>query len=156
MTKAADAKHLPTNKPLPTNRARTPQALRAPFARYSHAVEVQAGSRMILVSGQLGVASDDTVPESAEAQADLCFGNIRVILEDAGMSMADVVRINAYVTDRAHMAGYMASRDRQVGTPPPASTLMIVSGFTRPEFKVEIEVIAARKERRLKSARTGG
>ena len=150
MTKAAET------RPLPTNRARTPAKLKAPFARYSHGVEVQAGSRMVFASGQLGVAADDSVPESAEAQADLCFGNIRVILEDAGLSMVDLVRINAYVTDRAHMAGYMASRDRQVATPPPASTLMIVSGFTRPEFKVEIEVIAARKERRLKSARTGG
>jgi enamine deaminase RidA (YjgF/YER057c/UK114 family) len=36
----------------------------------------------------------------------------------------------------------MAVRDRVVGDPPPASTLMIVSGFTRPEFKVEVEVIA--------------
>lgn len=142
--------------PPPTNRARTPAALRAPFARYSHAVEVQAGSRMVFASGQLGVAPDDSVPVSAEAQADLCFGAIRAILEDAGLTMADIVRINAYVTDRAHMAGYMASRDRQVSAPPPASTLMIVSGFTRPEFKVEIEVIAARKERRRKSARTGG
>ncbi len=140
----------------PTNKARTPKALRPPFARYSHAVEVPAGSRLVLASGQLGVAADDSVPEGAEAQADLCFANIRAILEDAGMSLSDIVRINAYVTDRAHMAGYMASRDRHVGAPPPASTLMIVSGFTRPEFKVEVEVIAARKEARLKAARTGG
>jgi enamine deaminase RidA (YjgF/YER057c/UK114 family) len=41
------------------------------------------------------------------------------------------------------MAGYMAVRDRMAGTPPPASTLMIVSGFTRPEFLVEVEVVAA-------------
>lgn len=136
-----------------TNRARTPAALRAPFARYSHAMEVPAGSRLVLASGQLGVAADDSVPESAEAQADLCFANIKGILEDAGMSLADIVRINAYVTDRAHMAGYMASRDRHVASPPPASTLMIVSGFTRAEFKVEVEVIAARKERRQKTAR---
>jgi enamine deaminase RidA (YjgF/YER057c/UK114 family) len=37
----------------------------------------------------------------------------------------------------------MAVRDRLVADPPPASTLMVVSGVTRPEFKVEIEVIAA-------------
>ena len=37
----------------------------------------------------------------------------------------------------------MSVRDRMVGDPPPASTLMIVSGFTRPEFLVEIEVVAA-------------
>ncbi len=135
-----------------TNKARTPKALRAPFARYSHAVEVPSGSRLVLASGQLGVAADDSVPESAEAQADLCFANIAAILADAGMSLADIVRINAYVTDRAHMAGYMASRDRHVASPPPASTLMIVSGFTRPEFKVEVEVIAARKEARKKAS----
>ena len=39
----------------------------------------------------------------------------------------------------------MAVRDRMVGSPPPASTLMIVSGFARPEFLVEIEVVAAGK-----------
>ena len=60
------------------------------------------------------------------------------------MSSADIVRINAYVTDRAYMAPYMAVRDRYVALPPPASTLMIVSGFTRPEFKVEVEAIAAK------------
>ena len=107
--------------PAATNRARTPAALRPPFARYSHAVEVQAGSRMVFASGQLGARPDDSIPEGAEAQADLCFGNIRLILEDAGMTLADIVRINAYVTDRAHMAGYMAARDRHAGTPPPAA-----------------------------------
>ena len=38
----------------------------------------------------------------------------------------------------------MQARDQFVSNPPPASTLMIVSGFARPEFKVEIEAIAAR------------
>jgi len=42
------------------------------------------------------------------------------------------------------MAPYMAVRDRYVALPPPASTLMIVGGFTRPEFTVEIEAIAAK------------
>jgi enamine deaminase RidA (YjgF/YER057c/UK114 family) len=56
------------------------------------------------------------------------------------------VRINAFVTDRAHMGGYMASRDRWCTGMArlPASTLVIVAGFTRPEFKVEVEVAAAR------------
>jgi enamine deaminase RidA (YjgF/YER057c/UK114 family) len=60
------------------------------------------------------------------------------------MSFADIVRLNAYVTDRAYMAPYMAVRDRYVGSPPPASTLMIVTGFTRVEFKVEVEALAAK------------
>lgn len=122
----------------------TPASLRPPFARYSHAVEVQAGARMIFCSGQLGIAPDETIPEGAEAQADLIFGSIAAILAEGRMGMSDIVRLNAYVTAREHMAGYMRARDRAVGTPPPASTLVIVSGFTRPEFVVEVEAVAAR------------
>lgn len=125
-------------------RALNPQTIRAPFARYSHGIEVQPGSRLIFCSGQLGVGADDHVPESVEEQAELCFRNIGAILGAAGMTLADIVRINAFLTSRAHMPGYMAVRDRMVGTPPPASTLVIVSGFTRPEFLVEVEATAAR------------
>jgi enamine deaminase RidA (YjgF/YER057c/UK114 family) len=42
------------------------------------------------------------------------------------------------------MAGYMKVRDEFVMDPPPASTLMIVQGFARPEFKVEVEAVAGR------------
>jgi enamine deaminase RidA (YjgF/YER057c/UK114 family) len=123
----------------------TPPSLRPPFARYAHGVEVPAGARLVVVSGQLGVGPDDVAPEGAEAQARLCFANIAAILANAGMTLADVVRFNAYVSGREHLPGYMAARDAVVGpNPPPASTLMIVSGFARPEFVVEVEAIAAR------------
>jgi len=121
-----------------------PKSIRAPFARYSHAVEVPAQARWLLCSGQLGISVSDQIPESAEAQAVLCFEAIGACLAEAGMSFGNIVRINAYVTDRTHMAPYMAVRDRYAALPPPASTLMIVSGFTRPEFKVEVEAIAAK------------
>lgn len=121
-----------------------PVAIRRPFARYSHAVEVPAGARLLLVSGQLGISAEDEIPESAEAQAEICFSAIGACLREAGMSPRDIVRLNAYVTDRAYMAGYMGARDRFIADPPPASTLMIVSGFTRPEFKVEVEALAAK------------
>ena len=121
----------------------SPETIAPPFARYSHGIELPPGRRLVFCSGQLGIAADGTIPEDVRAQADLCFANIGAILGAAGMSLTDIVRINAYVTDRAHMKGYMESRDAHVGTPPPASTLMIVSGFTLPAFKVEIEAIAA-------------
>jgi enamine deaminase RidA (YjgF/YER057c/UK114 family) len=57
-----------------------------------------------------------------------------------------VVRINAFVTERAHLKAYMAVRDRLFAAPYPASTLMIVAGFARPEFVVEVEVVAARAD----------
>ncbi len=118
-------------------------AVHPPFARYAHAVEVPAGSRMLFVSGQLGITPDKHIPEGAGEQADLIFQALGRILAEAGMGFGDVVRLNAYVTDRAHLPDYMAVRDRYVTDPPPASTLMIVSGFARPEFKVEVELVAA-------------
>src|ERR1041384_332898 len=120
-----------------------PTAIRAPFAQYSHAVEVPT-SRMLFASGQLGVSPDDHVPEDAEAQAVLCFENIKAILADAKMTFADVVRFTAYVTDRAYFPIYGAARSRCLSGNAFASTLVIVSGFTRAEFKVEVEVTAVR------------
>jgi enamine deaminase RidA (YjgF/YER057c/UK114 family) len=121
-----------------------PRLIRAPFARYSHAVEVPSSSRWLLCSGQLGISTDDQIPESVEAQAELCFESIGACLAEADMSFADVVKISAYVTERSDMAAYMAVRDHYVRLPPPASTLLIVAGFTRPELKVEVEAIAAK------------
>ena len=121
----------------------TPKGIRPPFARYSYGVEIPPGHRMLFCSGQLGIGADDKVPAGVEEQADLCFRNIGAVLADAGFGFADIVRINAFVSGREHLPGYMRVRDRYIGDPPPASTLMIVSGFARPEFLVEVEAIAA-------------
>ena len=123
----------------------TPTSLRPPFARYAHGIEIPAGWRLIQTSGQLGIRADDSIPESCHQQACICFKNIAEILSEAGMSPADVAHISAYVTDREHMDGYMKARDAFMAgsTTLPSSTLLIVSGFTRPEFKVEVEVLAA-------------
>ena len=126
-------------------KALTPATLPAPFARYSHGVEVSGHARWVWCSGQLGMDETGHIPEDAMAQAALCFENARNILTAADMPLDDVVRVNTYVTDRAHMTPYMNARDAVFGTPPPVSTLMIVGGFTRPEFKVEVEIVAAQQ-----------
>lgn len=122
-----------------------PDDIAPPFARYAHGVVVPEGYRLIFTSGQLGIGADGVVPEGAEAQAALVFANLDAILGAAGANAADVIRLNAYVTGREHMAGYMAARDGWLAQVErlPASTLVIVSGFTRPEFVVEVEVVAA-------------
>ena len=123
-----------------------PAQIRPPFAAYAHGTFVPAQAEWVFTSGQLGITPDDTIPEGVRAQADLCFAACEAILAEAGFARGDTVRINAFVTDRAHMAGYMAARDAWCTgfERLPASTLVIVSGFTRPEFKVEVEITAAR------------
>lgn len=123
----------------------TPHQIRRPFARYSHGVSIPPDHRLVFCSGQLGIGPDDHVPPDAREQADLCFSNIDAVLRDAGATPSHVVRVNAFVTGREHLPGYMAARDVYFGSvePPPASTLMVVSGFAREAFLVEVEVIAA-------------
>ena len=121
----------------------TPPGIRAPFARYSYGVEIPPGHRILVCSGQLGISAADQVPPTIEEQTHLCFRNVGVVLEAVGFAFSDVVRINAFVVSREHLKGYMTVRDLYIADPPPASTLMIVSGFARPEFLVEVEVIAA-------------
>ena len=60
------------------------------------------------------------------------------------MGPGDLVRLNTYLTDPADRAAYGAVRDRYVAAPPPASTLVVVRALARPEFKIEIEAIAAK------------
>jgi 2-iminobutanoate/2-iminopropanoate deaminase len=123
-------------------KAINPQTVRKPFGNYSHGLLVPTGGNLLVTSGQLGIGPDDGIPEDVEAQAVLCFEAAKAILEEAGMSFADVIRIAGFVTSRDHFPAYMAVRDRYTSPPLPVSTLVIVSGFTRPEFKVEVEVTA--------------
>ena len=123
-------------------RSLTPASIAPPFARYAHGA---AGGGIVVTSGQLALSPDGTVPDGAEAQARLCLSNIDAILAEAGAGRADVLRLNAYVTGREHMAGYMAARDEWLAGVEhlPASTLVVVSGCTRPEVVGEIEATAA-------------
>lgn len=119
-----------------------PKTIRPPFAAYSHGLLVAAPQRILFASGQLGVAPDDAVPEDVERQAELCFDNIAAILAEAGMDFSHVARFSAYVTDRAYFPVYGRVRSRYVGGDAFASTLLVVAGFTRPEFRIEVEVTA--------------
>ena len=120
-----------------------PETISPPLANYSHAVEIPPNARWLYLAGQVGIAPDGTVPTSCADQAEACFANILAILAEAGMGPGDLVRLNTYLTDPADPA-YGAARDRHVTAPPPASTLVIVRALARPEFKIEIEAIAAK------------
>lgn len=123
-------------------RVLNPATVRKPFGHYNHGLVLPSQGELLVTSGQLGIRPDETIPDSIEEQAVICFEAIGAILEEAGMSFADVIRIAGFVTRREDFAPYMAVRDRYTLEPRPVSTLLIVTGFTRPEFKVEVEVTA--------------
>src|SRR6185312_10280643 len=101
-----------------------PTSIHPPFANYAHGVEVPAGAGFVFCSGQLGIGRDGVVPDDVEAQTRLCFRAIEAILREADMTLADVVRLSAYVSAAQYLSGYMKARDEFVSNPPPASTLL--------------------------------
>ncbi|ADO43168.1 RidA family protein [Ketogulonicigenium vulgare] len=127
-------------------KALEPTSIRPPFGQYSSGVSVAAPQQWVVTSGQLGVGPDDVAPQSVLEQARICFANCGAILAEAGLGPQDVVRVAGFVTAREDFAAYMQARDEWLADAPvkPTSTLLIVTGFTRAEFKVEVEVMAAR------------
>jgi enamine deaminase RidA (YjgF/YER057c/UK114 family) len=125
-------------------RSFNPPSVRKPFGQYNHGLLVPPGASLLVTSGQLGILPDDSIPPDVTGQAEVCFEAIKAILDEAGMSFADVIRISGFVTKREDFAAYMAVRDRYTLDPKPVSTLIIVGGFTRADFLVEVEVTAAK------------
>jgi enamine deaminase RidA (YjgF/YER057c/UK114 family) len=122
----------------------TPAGMHPPAAHYSHATAVPPNARWLYLAGQVGVAPDGTIPDDAAAQAELCFANIEAVLRAAGMAPDDLVRLTTYLTDVRDRGAYSAVRERFVGSPPPASTLVVVAGLANPRYRIEIEAVAAR------------
>lgn len=125
-------------------KAYNPAAVAAPASAYSHGMEVPANARWLYVSGQVGVRPDGTLAEGFEAQADQALRNMMAVLAEAGMGAADLVRVNAYVTDAAHVKLIREIRARHFGDSKPASTLVVVAALAAPDWLFEVEAVAAR------------
>jgi enamine deaminase RidA (YjgF/YER057c/UK114 family) len=121
-----------------------PARIAPPFGRYHQAVALEAPQRLLVVSGQLGLRPDGTMPESVEEQTELILGAIEACLVEAGLKRADLLRLTTYITEVEHRLPYMRVRDAWVADPPPASTLVVVKALVLPAAKIEIEAIAGR------------
>ncbi len=122
----------------------TPDTVAPPFGPYSHAVEVPGGSRLLYISGEVGVRRDGTVPESIEAQAECVWENLVAILDDAGMTVADLVKITTYLVRPQDVAAAGAARAKYFGHARPGSATIIVQALVKPEWLIEIEAVAAK------------
>ena len=120
-----------------------PENVFKPFGNYSHGI-FNKKTGLLVSSGQLGIDKNGYIPDSFIAQTELCFANIAEILKVARLDLDNIIRVNAFLTERENFKDYMVVRDRVFSdvSVKPASTLLIVSGFTRAEFLVEVEFIA--------------
>jgi enamine deaminase RidA (YjgF/YER057c/UK114 family) len=106
---------------------------------YSRAV-VKAG--WCFVSGVTGYDYATMVmPEGVATQARAAFATIARVLDEAGFTMADIVRVQYTLTDAGLAAALAPVLGEVMGDIRPAAT-MVIAGLIRPEMLIEIEVTA--------------
>jgi 2-iminobutanoate/2-iminopropanoate deaminase len=120
-----------------------PTDVSAPVAAYSHAIVTAPQKRWLFTAGEVGIDIQGVCPPSAAEQAEIIWQNITRILRDANMTAHDIVRVTGYLLDRADFPAYAAARTKVLGEARPASTVLYVAGLNKPEWRLEVEIIAA-------------
>ena len=120
-----------------------PASIAPPAANYALAMLTEAPTRWLHTAGIVPVTPDGTVPDELTDQARTVWANIAALLDDAGMSATDIVSFTTYVVAGAQLDDVMAARDEFMAGHRAASTLVTVPALARPEWRLEIGVIAA-------------
>jgi reactive intermediate/imine deaminase len=104
---------------------------------------IQIGNA-VYTSGQVALDSDGNVVGEGDmkAQTRRALENVKNVLEAAGASMGDVVKVTVYVTDISRLGETHEVRAEFFPDPPPASTGIEVSALAFPGLLIEIEAIA--------------
>ena len=126
------------------NKKHVPDTIAPPVAAYSHGIEIPPNARVLHTAGQVGILPDGTTPEGVEAQTEATWVNLMAILESAGMGIDDVVKVTTYVTDVEDFWPMAKVRARFFGDARPASTGIVVKALAKPEWLVEVDLVAAK------------
>ena len=122
----------------------SPSDIAPPVAHYVHGVLSEFTARALHTSGVVPIDLEGNTPSDLSEQAELVWANLAVILHEAKMEMTDIVSITTYVVHGNDLAPVMEIRDKVLEGHLAASTLVTVPGLARPEWQVEISVIATR------------
>ncbi|MEJ7841242.1 MAG: RidA family protein [Rubrobacter sp.] len=110
---------------------------------FSAGVEAPAG-RTVYVSGQVAMDAEGAVvgEGDAKAQTEKVLENVSVVLEEAGGSLDDIVKVTVFITDMGMYDEVHEVRRRYFGEPYPASSMLEVSALIDPRLLVEVEAVA--------------
>lgn len=114
------------------------------IGKYSDAIETAPNLCWLYTSGTPGLETSGELPGDITGQAEIAWKHIRHVLEQADMTMHDLVKVTQYLTRAEDIPAYAKVRKQQLGEARPASMLLVIDQLVRPEFLVEVEVIAAK------------
>lgn len=111
---------------------------------YSPVLEVDA-RRLVVISGQVAVdLAGNVVGSTVEEQTEATLRNCQALLRSAGVSLADVFKVNAYLVDLADWPRFNAVYEAMIPEPRPVRTA--VQAALLPGYLVEVEMWAAKGE----------
>ncbi len=120
-----------------------PKELFPQYRCYSHAMEIRADSRLLIISGLNGYLSDGkTMPESFEEQAEIIWTHIQTLLRSAGMDLSNLVSIRTYLADPQYDEANVRMRVKFLGAHEPSLTVVCCQ-LLDPRWKLEVEAMAA-------------
>ena len=125
---------------------RNPAEVHPPLGAYSHQIEVRGNERLVVISGQVGMRQDGTVPDDPIEQIDVAFENIFRNLRAAGMEVTDLIKVTYYLVGEFDTASRRELVASKLKGHQPCSTLLYVAGLASPVYKVEIDAWASRAE----------
>ena len=125
---------------------RNPHDVHEPVGSYSHQIEIKGNERMLVISGQVGMRQDGTIPDDPIEQIDVAFENIFRNLRAANMDVKDIIKITYYLVGEFDTAKRREVTLSKLQGHKPCSTLLYVAALASPVYKVEIDAWASRIE----------
>ena len=127
----------------PVNREIRPTTIAPPAANYAHAMLTEGPARWLHTAGVVPTAPDGSVPADLGQQATQVWANISAMLSEAQMVAGDVISVTTYVVAGEELGPVMRARDEFLDGRRVASTLVTGPALARPEWRVEIAIVAA-------------
>lgn len=115
-----------------------------PQGRFSHVGEIGPNARLFHLAGQTGARPDGTVASDFGEQARQVYRNLTTVLAGCGMDWHHVAKVTVFLTNPDDMPVWREAQKEAFAGVVPASTLLFVSRLARPEYRIEVEAVAAR------------
>jgi len=112
-----------------------------PNVGYSHAAK--AGNTLY-IAGQVAQDVEGNVVGKGdlEAQVSQVFTNLKNVMEEAGGSLQNIVKMTTFLTHYNDIETYRSVRNQYFSEPFPPNTLLIIESLALPDYMIEVEAIA--------------
>ena len=114
----------------------------APVGGYAQAIEVQGFKRLLMVSGQIPVRPDGSIPADFDAQCRLAWSNVEAQLRAAGLTLDHLIKVTVFLSDRRYGIDNRRIRQEVLGSRSVALTV-VITGIFDEKWLLEIEAMAA-------------